>query len=65
MEWDNGANIGFTANGNPYDDHDPSSSDVACVNSPDSVWSNIIYRLSEDNPEEPLPGKKNLIKKIC
>ena len=57
MDWDTGVNIGFTANGDPYDDHDPSSREIACVNTPDSVWSNIIYKLSEEIPEDPLIGK--------
>ena len=56
MEWDNGANIGFTANGNPYDDHDPSSREIACINRPESIWSNVIYRLSDSvNPSVPSP----------
>lgn len=56
MNWDNGATIGYNAGGDPYDNHDPSSSDVACVNSPDSDWSNVIYQLSEDTPEDPPAG---------
>ena len=53
MEWDNGATIGYTSNGDPFDNHDPSSREVACVNSPDSDWSNVLYQLSEASP----PGK--------
>ena len=51
MEWDNGATIGFSAGSNFYANHDPSSSDVACLNRPDSDWSNVVYRLSSDSPE--------------
>ena len=32
MEWDNGAIIGYTSNGDPFDNHNPSSREVACVN---------------------------------
>ena len=57
MEWDNNANIGYSAGGDPYDNHDPSSSDVACVNSPDSDWSNAVYQISSSTPEDPPAGK--------
>ena len=57
MEWDNGATIGFNAAGNPYANHDPSSSAVACVNTPDSDWSNVVYVLSNDSPEDLAPRK--------
>ena len=53
MGWDNGANIGFTANGNPYADHDPSSSAIACINSPSSDWSNVIYRITAQGSMNP------------
>ena len=48
MEWDNGATIGYTSNGDPFDNYNPSSRDIACVNTPDSDWSNVIYRLSAE-----------------
>ena len=51
LEWDNGVTIGYSAAGDPYENHDPSSEDVACENSPDSEWNNVVYRLSEENPE--------------
>ena len=56
MEWDNGVTIGFNAAGDPYDNHDPSSSEVACVNSPNSDWNNIVYEISEDSSDDPPPG---------
>jgi hypothetical protein len=55
MEWDNGATIGFNAAGEMFANHIPSSSDVACLNSPDSAWSNVIYRLSNETSELPPP----------
>ena len=55
MEWDNGATIGFSAAGNPYANHDPSSSAAACVNTPESDWSNVVYLLSNASPEDPAP----------
>ena len=55
MEWDNVATIGFSAAGNPYANHDPSSSAVACINTPESDWSNVVYLLSNASPEDPAP----------
>lgn len=55
MEWENTATIGYTANGDSFDNHDPSSDEIACVNSPDSDWSNVIYLLSEDDAEANQP----------
>ena len=57
MEWDNGATIGFNAAGNPYANNDPSSRAIACVNTPESDWSNVVYVLSNANPEDPAPRK--------
>ena len=70
MEWDNGATIGFNSAEGDYANNDPSSSEVACLNSPDSVWSNVIFRLSSANPEFPAPGKvyytsESLLKMCC
>ena len=56
MEWDNGAIIGFNAIGGVFENHDPSSSEVACLNSPESEYSNIVYLLSNESPEIPIPG---------
>ena len=56
IEWDNDANIGYSAGGDPYDNHDPSSNEVACVNSPDSDWNNVVYQISTATPEDPPPG---------
>ena len=53
MEWDNNVTIGYTSNGDSFDNYVPSSREVACVNSPDSDWSNVLYQLSEALP----PGK--------
>jgi len=55
MEWDNGATIGFSAAGSPYANHDPSSSAVACINTPESDWSNVVYLLSSASPEDHAP----------
>jgi hypothetical protein len=56
MGWDNGATVGYTAAGNPFENNDPSSSDVACLNLPDSDVSNTIFRLSDGSPELEVPG---------
>lgn len=57
MEWDNGVIIGISDGADFYDNFDPSSSAVACLNLPASNLSNVIYRLSEASPEVPPPGK--------
>ena len=56
MEWDNGATIGYRAAGDSYVNNNPSSSDVACLNSPESKYSNLIFLLSNESSEIPLPG---------
>ena len=56
MEWDNTATIGYSAGGDPYNNHDPSTNDIACVNDPNSDWSNVIYQISDANPEDPAAG---------
>lgn len=59
-EWDDGVTIGFNGGGSSfYENHNPSSSDVACLNLPDSEWSNVVHLLSSDSPEIPPPS--NLI----
>ena len=50
LGWDNGVTIGYNAAGDPYDNYDPSSSDIACENDPGSVWNNVLYILSENDP---------------
>ena len=59
MEWDNGATIGFSAAGNPFANYDPSSSDVACLNSPESNVTNVVFRLSDSSPELEVPGQQS------
>lgn len=56
MEWDNGVTIGFGAGTEIYANHDPSTSAVACLNRPETDWSNIVYLLSNDDPELPPPS---------
>ena len=60
-EWDGSVTVGFNAAGSFYDNHDPSSSDIACLNSPYSNISNVIYLLSEQSPELAPPGKFNTL----
>lgn len=64
LQWDNGATIGYNAGPEHFDNHDPSSSDVACVNHPASNISNVFYTLHE---AEPLPtvDRKHTIILIC
>ena len=60
MEWDNGATIGFTAGGDPYTNNNPSTSAVACLNSPNSNYSNLVFLLSNESPEIPSPREQML-----
>lgn len=55
MEWGSGPVIGYNAAGGSFANHDPSSSAVACLNSPDSDYYNVIYLLSDESPEFELP----------
>ena len=61
MEWDGGVTIGFCADSELYDNYDPSSSEIACLNVPNSRWNNVVYLLSNNNPELS-PPSKNIIK---
>ena len=63
LEWGSAATIGFNSAGGRYANNDPSSSAVACDNL-DSVWSNVIFRLSDANPEFPPPGTVYVISSI-
>lgn len=57
MEWDNGATIGFNAAGEIFANHNPSTADIACLNSPDTDWSNVVFLLSTNTSEPPPPCK--------
>lgn len=65
MEWDNGATIGFNAAGEMFANNDPSTSDVACSNSPFTIWSNVIFRLSANSSEPPPPCMSTLMQNYC
>ena len=48
LQWSGNADIGFKANSRLFDIRTMSGStanSIACVNSPDSIWSNLIYQL--------------------
>lgn len=57
MEWGSSPTIGYNAAGESYANHDPSSPAIACLNSPDSDYYNVIYLLSNESPEFALPRK--------
>lgn len=57
MEWSRTPTIGYNAGGEHFANHDPSSSAVACLNTPTSDYSNVIYLLSNESPEIPAPRK--------
>ncbi len=50
MDWGGGATIGYHADGDFYKNHaltgSESANEIACTNSPDSPWSNVVYRLT-------------------
>ena len=50
MGWSGSASIGYYAVGSFYQNHPLANSatanTIACVNSPTSVWSNVVYQLS-------------------
>ena len=52
LEWSGSdpATVGYYGDGNFYENHalanTANANTVACLNSPDSVWSNLIYRLN-------------------
>ena len=55
MEWTvGGATIGYNAGGDYYMNHPNTESftahEIACLNSPDSEWYNLVYKLSVDMP---------------
>lgn len=56
MEWGSSVTIGYNAAGDSYDNYDPSSPEIACLNYPLSNWSNVVYLLSNDSSEFPPPG---------
>ena len=56
MEWGSFGTIGFTAAGNPFYNNNPSSNEIACTNTPESDWNNVVYLLSDNNPEIPPPS---------
>ena len=57
MQWDYWATIGFKVDDGFFVNNDPSSTDVACLNYPKSEYSNLVFLLSSESPEVPLPGK--------
>ena len=64
LEWDNGVNIGYSADRDPYENYNPSSIDVACENSPNSEWNNVVYLLSDDNPDVTI-GIRESVDSLC
>ena len=52
MQWSGNAVVGFKADDHLYEIHSLSGSSansIACLNSPGSVWSNVIYQLCKWN----------------
>ena len=54
-EWGTSVTIGFNAAGEVFENNEYTTYDIACSN-PFSNLINVIYRLSEENPEYILPG---------
>ena len=53
MNWAYGPTIGFNAAGDYYVNHPNTGSgngeEIACLNSPDSQWYNLVYEISHPN----------------
>ena len=57
LEWGTSATVGYNAAEDGFNNYDPSSMDIACLNAPlISNWSNVVYRLSTDSNEFDVPG---------
>lgn len=50
MEWSLFATIGYNGGQDFYRNHPlsgtPNAQTVACINSPDNVWSNVVYNIT-------------------
>ena len=62
MEWSGGASIGFDTDGSFYQSHFLSRSanakDIACLNSPDTEWSSLIYQLRKFSSQNSNPNDR-------
>ena len=51
MEWSGDATIGFNTDDTFFINHPlsgmDSTNEIACLNSPDNVWNNVVYILTE------------------
>ena len=58
MEWGIDSTIGFNAGSEKFANFTSvnRASDIDCFNIPDSEYTNIIYLLSNESPEIPVPG---------
>ena len=57
MEWARSGTIGYNAGEESFRNH-PTSGEtgtpsIACLNSPDNEWENVVYQLNIDNPTQP------------
>ena len=52
MEWSGQATIGFNTDGTFFVNHPLSgmdnTSEIACLNAPETVWSNVVYQIASD-----------------
>ena len=50
MEWSDSATIGYNGGRNYFANHplsgSPGAQTIACVNSPENMWSNVVYNLT-------------------
>ena len=72
VEWSRGATIGYNAGGDFFANHPLSTgftdnaADVDCSNLPLTNYTNVIYRLSVDNPvTEPPPPTVEPRMSVC
>ena len=64
MEWSGGATIGFNTDDTFFMNHRLSgtarANEIACLNSPTTIWSNVVYQLTQGPVPTPtiFPGGK-------
>ena len=66
LEWSDNAVIGFNAGGSIYQNSTIIGKTSACQNSPESVWTNLLYKISSESVDvvahdQPVEPRKPLL----
>ena len=59
MEWGSFVTIGYNAADEGFGNNEFTSNAIACSSLPDSNITNVLYRLSSNNPEYPPPRESH------